>query len=131
MKKFMISGLSILSLFLVAGSKVALSADKPAAAPAAPAAAAPAQDFDVQKAIAAGDHKGLAAFYKAQAQAYRDKAAKHEHMHADYKKSHVHYKGMENSLAAHCAILKERALETAKQYDALAAEEEKLAAQGK
>lgn len=128
MKKFMISGLSILSLFLVAGSKVALSADKPAAAPAA---AAPAQDFDVQKAIAAGDHKGLAAFYKAQAQAYRDKAAKHEHMHADYKKSHVHYKGMENSLAAHCAILKERALETAKQYDALAAEEEKLAAQGK
>lgn len=128
MKKFMISGLSILSLFLVAGSKVALSADKPAAAPAA---AASAQDFDVQKAIAAGDHKGLAAFYKAQAQAYRDKAAKHENMHADYKKSHVHYKGMENSLAAHCAILKERALETAKQYDALAAEEEKLAAQGK
>ncbi len=130
MKKFLISGLSIFSLFLVAGSKVAFSADKPAAATST-APAAPQEPFDVQKAIAAGDHKGLAAYYKAQAQAYRDKAAKHEHMHADYKKSHVHYKGMENSLAAHCAILKERALETAKQYDALAADEEKLAAQGK
>ena len=85
------------------------------------------QTFDVNKAIAAGDHKGLAEYYKSQADLYRQKAASHDNMHADYKKSHVHYKGMENTFAAHCATLKQDALNTAQQYDALAKEEEKLA----
>jgi hypothetical protein len=85
------------------------------------------QSFDVNKAIAAGDHKGLAEYYKSQADLYRQKAASHDNMHADYKKSHVHYKGMENTFAAHCATLKQDALNTAQQYDALAKQEEKLA----
>ena len=85
------------------------------------------QTFDVNKAIAAGDHQGLADYYKAQAEVYRQKAAAHDTMHADYKKSHVHYKGMENTFSAHCATLKEDALKTANQYDAMAKEEEALA----
>lgn len=88
-----------------------------------------AQDFDVQKAIADGDHKGLADFYKAQAETYRQKAASHDTMAADYKKSHVHYKGMENNMATHCATLKADALKTAAQYDEMAKTEEKLAGQ--
>lgn len=86
-----------------------------------------AQDFDVQKAIANGDHKGLADYYKAQAEKYRQKAAKHDTMAADYKKSNVHYKGMENDMATHCAKLKADAMETAAQYDEMAKAEAKLA----
>lgn len=86
-----------------------------------------AQDFDVQKAIADGDHQGLAEYYKAQAEKYRQKAAKHDTMAADYKKSYVHYKGMENTMQTHCVGLKAKALETAKQYDEMAKAEEKLA----
>ncbi len=84
-------------------------------------------NFDVDKAISAGDHKGLAEYYKSQADLYRQKAAQHDNMHADYKKSHVHYKGMENTFSAHCLSLKEDALKTANQYDAMAKAEEKLA----
>jgi hypothetical protein len=82
--------------------------------------------FDVDKAIAAGDHQGLADYYKSQAVVYRQNAAKHDNMEANYKKSHVHYKGMENALPVHCATLKKDALNTADQYDAMAKEEEAL-----
>ncbi|HKY63555.1 MAG TPA: hypothetical protein VJR29_09060 [bacterium] len=84
------------------------------------------QKFDVDQAIAAGDHKGLAEYYRAQAEDYRKKAAAHDTMHTDYKKSHVHYKGMENTFQAHCSQLKEKALETAAKYDQMAQDEEKL-----
>ncbi len=89
------------------------------------------QDFDVNKAIAAGDHPGLAKYYKAQADVYRQKAALHENMVMDYSKSLVHYKGMDSTFKAHCSALRESALKSAAQYDDLAKEEEKLAAQPK
>lgn len=84
------------------------------------------QPFDVGKAIAAGDHKGLADYYKAQADLYRKKAEEHDAMMADYKKGHAYYKGMENSFQAHCEKLKKDALSMAEKYNAMAAEEEKL-----
>jgi hypothetical protein len=90
-------------------------------------AAAEKTSFDVDKAIAAGDHQGLSDYYKSQADLYRQKAQSHENMHADYKKSLVHYKGMENTFTTHCNALKKAALNTAAQYDDLASEEAKLA----
>lgn len=94
-----------------------------------PVATQAAGDFNVQEAISKGDHKGLAAYYKEKAEKYRKRAAKHETMEADYKKSHVHYKGMENTMAIHCKALKAKALEAATQYEEMAKAEEKLAAQ--
>lgn len=85
------------------------------------------QSFDVQKAIAAGDHQALANYYKSQAEAERNVAAMHDKMKTSYRDTHVHYKGSENVLAGHCGNLKLKALESAEQYDALAAQEEKLA----
>ncbi len=84
--------------------------------------------FDVQKAIAAGDHKGLTEYYKSQADAQRKIAAMHDSMKVAYRDTHVHYKGTENVLAGHCGNLKLEALKMAAQYDELAAQEEKLAA---
>jgi hypothetical protein len=86
--------------------------------------------FDVEKAIAAGDHKGLAEYYQSQAEAQRKIAAMHDKMKTAYRNTHVHYKGIENVLAGHCGDLKFEALKMAEQYDALAKQEEKLA-QGK
>lgn len=85
-------------------------------------------NFDVQKAIASGDHKGLAEYYKSQAEAQRKIAGMHDAMRADYGKDHVHYKGSENVMTGHCMNLKLQALKSADEYDALAAQEEKLAA---
>ncbi|GEM_PF-3450028 len=84
--------------------------------------------FNVQKAIAAGDHKGLAEYYQSQADAQRKIAAMHDDMKVAYRNTYVHYKGTENVLAGHCGNLKLQALKMADQYDALAAQEEKLAA---
>jgi hypothetical protein len=86
--------------------------------------------FDVDKAIASGDHKGLAEYYKAQAEAQRNVAAMHDKMKTAYRDSHVHYKGSDNVMAGHCGDLKFQALKSAELYDALAKQEEKLA-QGK
>ena len=84
------------------------------------------QNFDVSKAIAAGDHQGLADYYKAEADRYRKKAADHEAMMADYKSTHAYKKGMENSFQAHCTKLKADALDMAEKYDALAKQEQDL-----
>lgn len=84
------------------------------------------QSFDVEKAIAAGDHKGLADYYKTQAEAQRKVAAMHDKMKVSYRDTHVHYKGTENVLAGHCGNLKEEALKSADQYDDLAKQEELL-----
>ncbi len=86
------------------------------------------QKFDVEKAISSGDHKGLAEYYKAQAEEQRKIAAMHDKMKVAYRQTHVHYKGIENDLAGHCGDLKFEALKMAEQYDKLAAQEEKLAA---
>ena len=83
--------------------------------------------FDPQKAIAAGDHKGLANYYKSQADAQRKIADMHDAMRANYGKDHVHYKGSENVMTGHCMNLKGQALKSADDYDALAAQEAKLA----
>lgn len=94
---------------------------------------AKAQSFDVEKSISSGDHKGLAEYYKSQAEAQRKIAEMHDKMRADYKNNHnhVHYKGYENVLAGHCGNLKFQALKMAEQYDALAKQEENLAAKAK
>ena len=83
--------------------------------------------FDADKAIAAGDHKGLAAYYKSQAEAQRKIAEMHKKMKTSYRDTHVHYKGTENAMATHCGNLQLQAEKMAEQYDALAAQEEKLA----
>lgn len=85
------------------------------------------QNFDVQKAIAAGDHKGLAGYYKLQADEQRKVAEKHDKMKVAYKDSHVHYKGSDNVMQGHCSNLKDQALKAATQYDDLAKQEENLA----
>ncbi|HKY64006.1 MAG TPA: hypothetical protein VJR29_11350 [bacterium] len=85
-----------------------------------------AQSFDVQKAIEAGDHKGLAEYYRSQAETQRNVAAMHDKMKTEYRKSHVHYKGIDSVMAGHCGDLKFQALKSAEQYDALAKQEEKL-----
>jgi hypothetical protein len=90
------------------------------------AVAATDQNFDVSKAIAAGDHKGLADYYKGQADMYRQKASEHDAMMANYKTAHAYKKGMENSFQAHCTKLKQDALDMADKYDALAKQEEQL-----
>lgn len=90
-----------------------------------------AQSFEVEKAIAAGDHKGLAEYYKSQADTQRKMAELHRKMKTEYRRTHVHYKGIENVLAGHCGNLSHEALQMAEQYDALAKGEEKLAATGK
>ncbi len=84
-------------------------------------------NFDVQKAIASGDHKGLADYYKSQADAQRKIADMHDAMRANYGKDHVHYKGSENVMTGHCMNLKGQALKSADEYDALSAQETKLA----
>lgn len=86
--------------------------------------------FDMEKAIAAGDHKGLAEYYESQAEAQRKIAEMHQKMKTAYRNTHVHYKGIKNVQAGHCGNLKFQALKMAEQYDALAKQEEKLA-QGK
>ncbi len=123
MKRTILGAFLPLLLFSVIHTAHAADTPKPSTSAAAPAMT----EFDVKKAIASGDHVGLAKYYKEQAEIYRQKAASHENMHKDYKTSHVHYKGMENNFAAHCSILKENALKTAKNYDELAEQEEKLA----
>jgi hypothetical protein len=116
MKKLL--SLSLLSLIIVLALSIhstsAVSADQP---------------FDVEKAIASGDHKGLADYYKTQAEAQRKIAEMHDKMKTEYRESHVHYKGTENVMAGHCGNLKFKALKMAEQYDDMAKQEEKLASQ--
>lgn len=112
-------GISVALLFVLAFGSFTISN-----------ARAQSGSFDVEKAIAAGDHKGLAEYYKSQAEAQRQIAAMHDKMKTSYRNTHVHYKGTENVLAGHCGDLKFEALKMAEQYDALAKQEEKLA-QGK
>lgn len=90
-----------------------------------------AQSFDVDKAIAAGDHKALADYYKSQAEAQRTTVEMHKKMKTQYSGAHAHYKGYENVLAGHCGNLQFQAAKMAEQYDALAKQEESLAAKGK
>lgn len=84
--------------------------------------------MDVEKAISSGDHKGLAEYYKSQAEAQRKTVEMHKNMKKTYTGQHAHYKGYENVLAGHCGNLQFQAAKMADQYDALAQEEEKLAA---
>ncbi len=90
-----------------------------------------AQSFDVDKAIAAGDHKGLAAYYKSQAEAQRKIVEMHKKMKASYREGHVHYKGSENVMTGHCSNLQLQAEKMAEQYEDLAKQEENLAVKNK
>ncbi len=92
---------------------------------ALPIAKADHKTIDVEKAISKGDHKALAEYYHSQADAQKKIAAMHDEMKTEYRKTHVHYKGIENTLAGHCGNLKSQALKMADEYEALAKEEEK------
>jgi hypothetical protein len=80
--------------------------------------------FDVQKAIKAGDHKGLAEYYRAEAATYRQLAQKHKKMEITYfeanKESETTY------LPKHCAELVTKSNEMAAIYEKLAKAEEEL-----
>lgn len=109
----------LIALLLVLGGSVSL------------ASMASAQAFDMDKAISSGDHKGLADYYKSQAEAQRKTVEMHKKMKTSYRESHVHYKGTENVLAGHCGNLQFQAAKMADQYDALAKQEDRLATKGK
>lgn len=108
-----------IALLLVLGGSVSL------------APMARAQTFDADKAILSGDHKGLAEYYKSQAEAQRKTVAMHKKMKASYHESYVHYKGSENVMTGHCGNLQLQAEKMAEQYDALAQKEQSLATKGK
>ncbi len=81
--------------------------------------------FDVKKAISAGDHRGLAEYYRAQATAERKAAERHDQMRLEYQKSaapHAH------NLVLHCHELYLLSLKQAKTYDWLTIQEERLGA---
>lgn len=86
-----------------------------------------AEKSEIEKAIESGDHATLAKIYMDLAQKERAKAASHDTMIASLKKSHVHYKGMENDMTTHCSVLKGNALKSAEKYEEMAAAEETLA----
>jgi hypothetical protein len=114
MKKKLCLALASLALFFAAGMQIAGSAET-------------SGKFDVKAAIAAGDHQGLANYYKAQAESFRQEAAMHENMKMEYGRTSAHYKGQENTFSTHCAALKDDAEKMAAKYDEMAKEEEKLA----
>lgn len=82
------------------------------------------QKFDVEKAIAAGDHKDLAEYYRAQAARYRQLAEKHKKMEATYVEATADW-GI-TYLPKQCADLVKRSMETAEIYEKLAQAEEEL-----
>lgn len=85
------------------------------------------QTFNVEKAIAAGNHKGLADYYHSQAEEQKKITEMHDKMKTEYRTSHVHYKGSENVLAGHCGNLQLKSREMAEEYEKLAQQEERLA----
>lgn len=91
-----------------------------------PIAKADHKSINVEKAISKGDHKALAEYYRSQADAQKKIAEMHDEMKTEYRKTHVHYKGIENTLAGHCGNLKSQALKMANEYETLAKEEEKM-----
>ncbi len=84
------------------------------------------QTFDVVKSIAAGNHKGLAEYYRTQAEEQKRITKMHDKMKTEYRTSYVHYKGTENVLAGHCGNLQLKSREMAEEYEKLAQEEDKL-----
>lgn len=113
MRKVVSLGVFLFILTVALHPMPLMSADQPA-------------PFDVSKAIASGDHKGLAEHYKAQAEVYKKKAAEHDAMQNDYKSTHAYKKGAETSFQSHCSQLKADALSLAAKYEAMAKEEEAL-----
>lgn len=85
--------------------------------------------FNPQEAIEQGDHRALANYYRSLAEEQRRVADMHQTMKTNYRNTHVHYKGIENTLAGHCGALQRKALQMAEYYDRLAAQEEKLVEQ--
>lgn len=82
------------------------------------------ESFDVLKEIAAGDHKGLAEYYRAQAARYRQLAEKHKKMEVTYVEAQEYWPT--TYLPKHCADLVKRSTETAELYEKLAQAEEEL-----
>ncbi|KAB2839744.1 hypothetical protein F9K50_07045 [bacterium] len=82
------------------------------------------QKFDVEKAIAAGDHKSLAEYYRGQAAAYRQQAQKHKKMEVTYVEAQEYWGT--TYLPKHCAELVKKSNEMAELYEKLAQAEEKL-----
>lgn len=83
------------------------------------------EPFDVNKAIAAGDHRGLAEYYRSQMAAEKKAAERHDQMRREYAKSvapHAH------NLVLHCEELYLLSLKQAKTYEWLTIQEERLGA---
>ncbi len=85
------------------------------------------QSPEIEKAMAEGNHKVLADYYRTQAQVLKGEAAQHEKMGKLYQKNHEHYKDFTQTMAHHCENLRLQALQASYQYEVLAREEEKLA----
>lgn len=81
--------------------------------------------FNVEKAIADGNHKALAEYYRAQAESYRQKAALHERMAEKYGPP-LRFKNLIINRAQHCRVIAYESEKTAKKYEELAVGEEKL-----
>jgi hypothetical protein len=82
-------------------------------------------EAQVEKAIAEGDHRTLAGYYRALAETERRRAAMHEKMARSYGAS-PHYRRFRKNLAVPCRKLRYDALDRAREYDRLAEEEEEL-----
>ncbi len=112
--------LLLLSIFLlgISGFAQAQTSPQPAVVPS---------KAELKKAIAAGDHKTLAQYYKALADEERAEAAMHEELAKTYRESYVHYDGIQDNIPDQCNQLKDHALKKAAQYDQMAALETRLA----
>lgn len=90
-----------------------------------------AQLFDPEKAIAAGDHKALADYYRSQVNDLKKLSEQHEKMRDLYQKNHNHYRDFAQTMAHHCENLRLQLLQSSYIYEALAKEEEKLEKKGR
>ncbi len=113
--------LLLLSIFILGISSFARAQTAPQSPPLPSKA-------DLKKAIAAGDHKTLAQYYKALADEERSDALMHEELGKTYQESYVHYDGIQDNIPDQCNQLKDHALKKAAQYDQMAALESRLAA---
>lgn len=84
--------------------------------------------FDPQKAVASGDHKALAEYYRSLAQEQKNVAEMHKKMKATYKEgNYAHYKGYENAMDTHCYNLIHKSLEMSAEYEKMAQMHEEMA----
>jgi DNA repair photolyase len=95
-------------------------------APLLPGLAFAGHESEMKGMIEKGDHAGLAAHYKKEAEEARHKAAGMKDMASQYLKKYP-----KNTYAKHCEKMEERYLGEAKDFEALAEQHSKAAKGGK